>query len=176
MGAVPLLLWQQARAEYARLEPLNLPGATRLRLPPDDARNLHLTTLSQAAANAPKWRVGVGYEFLERPDGFNGLVAVYDLQFKDAPRVMDLGLLYRALQEKQVDIVAGNSTDGLIAALGYVVLNDDKNYFPPYEAVPLVRQDALARFPDGVWSVFSNAPQRRAAIPWAGCVARSRWN
>ena len=113
----------------------------------DDARNLHITTLSQAAAAAPQWRVGVGYEFLERPDGFNGLVAAYGLHFKDAPRVMDLGLLYRTLQEKQVDIVAGNSTDGLIAALGCVVLQDDRNYFPPYEAVPLVRQDALARFP-----------------------------
>jgi osmoprotectant transport system substrate-binding protein len=90
----------------------------------------------------------VGYEFLERPDGYKGLVAAYGLRFKGAPRVMDLGLLYRALQEKQVDIVAGNSTDGLIAALGCVVLKDDKNYFPAYEAVPLVRQDALARFPD----------------------------
>jgi len=97
----------------------------------------------------------VGYEFLERQDGYHGLVKTYDLRFAEAPRVMDLGLLYRALQNRSVDIVAGNNTDGLIAALGLVVLEDDKHYFPPYDAVPIVRpalfqecpraQDAFAR-------------------------------
>jgi osmoprotectant transport system substrate-binding protein len=113
----------------------------------DDARRMGIKSLSQAATFAPQWRAGVGYEFLERPDGFKGLAATYGLHFRETPRVMDLGLLYRALKDKQVDIVAGNSTDGLIAALDCVVLDDDKHYFPPYEAVPLVRQDSLARFP-----------------------------
>ena len=104
-------------------------------------------TLSQAAQYAPQWRLGVGYEFQERPDGLRGLEAAYGLRFADAPRTMDLGLLYRALGAHQVDIIAGNSTDGPIAARHLVVLDDDKHYFPPYQAVPLVREEALQRWP-----------------------------
>ena len=95
----------------------------------------------------PDFRLGVGYEFEERPDGLKGLQAAYGLKFSDAPRVMDLGLLYRVLQQGQVDIVAGNSTDGPIRALDFVVLADDKHYFPPYEAVPIMRADSLQRHP-----------------------------
>ena len=93
------------------------------------------------------WRLGVGYEFEERPDGLRGLEATYGLKFREAPRVMDLGLLYRALAAGQVDMVAGNSTDGPIRALGFVVLEDDRHYFPPYEAVPLMRADSIERHP-----------------------------
>ena len=92
--------------------------------------------------------MGVGYEFLERSDGYPGLVSAYKLKFAEPPRVMDLGLLYRALQSRQVDIVAGSNTDGLIAALDLVVLEDDLHYFPPYEAVPIVRPAVLQRFPE----------------------------
>lgn len=113
-----------------------------------DARRLHLKTLSDAAAVAPQLRLGVGYEFIERPDGYKGLVSKYGLKFAEAPRVMDLGLLYRALQNKQVDMVAGSNTDGLIAALDLVVLEDDRHYFPPYDAVPIVRRDTLERHPE----------------------------
>jgi len=60
---------------------------------------------------------------------------------------MDLGLLYRALQSKEVDLAVGNSTDGLIAALGFTPLQDDKHYFPPYDAVPIVRRQSLQQFP-----------------------------
>ena len=93
------------------------------------------------------WRVGVGYEFEERPDGLRGLEATYGLRLAGEPRVMDLGLLYRALGVGQVDMVAGNSTDGPIRALGFSVLEDDRHYFPPYEAVPLVREDSLRAHP-----------------------------
>ncbi|MGB6745950.1 MAG: glycine betaine ABC transporter substrate-binding protein [Terracidiphilus sp.] len=113
----------------------------------DDARRLHLTTLSQAAQYTPEWRLGVGYEFEQRPDGLPGLSKAYGLRFKDTPRTMDLGLLYRALNDHQVDMIAGNSTDGPIQAFGLTVLEDDKHYFPPYQAVPLVREDALRRWP-----------------------------
>jgi osmoprotectant transport system substrate-binding protein len=92
-------------------------------------------------------RLGVGYEFEERPDGLKGLEAAYGLRFATAPRVMDLGLLYRVLSQGQVDMVAGNSTDGPIRALGFAVLEDDKHYFPPYEAVPVMREDSLQRHP-----------------------------
>jgi osmoprotectant transport system substrate-binding protein len=114
----------------------------------DDARRLRLKTLSDVAAVSSQLRLGVGYEFLERPDGYKGLAAKYGFKFAEAPRVMDLGLLYRALQNKQVDIVAGSNTDGLIAALDLVVLEDDRHYFPPYDAVPIVRREILERYPD----------------------------
>jgi osmoprotectant transport system substrate-binding protein len=113
-----------------------------------DARRLRLKTLSDAAAVSSQLRLGVGYEFVERPDGYKGLAAKYGLKFAEAPRVMDLGLLYRALQNKQVDIVAGSNTDGLIAALDLVVLEDDQHYFPPYDAVPIVRRETLQRNPE----------------------------
>jgi len=113
----------------------------------EDARSLHLATLSQAAPYAPKWRLGVGYEFEQRPDGLPGLSAAYGLKFASAPRTMDLGLLYRALNAHQVDMIAANSTDGPIQAFGLVALEDDKHYFPPYQAVPLVRAEALQRWP-----------------------------
>jgi len=114
----------------------------------EDARRLHLKTIDDAGPYTPQWRAGFGYEFMERPDGYAGLAKVYGLEFSSAPRILDLGLLYRALLDKQVDLVAGNSTDGLLAARDLVILEDDKHYFPPYEAVPIVRQDTLARFPE----------------------------
>ncbi|AXC09396.1 L-proline glycine betaine binding ABC transporter protein ProX [Acidisarcina polymorpha] len=113
----------------------------------EDAKRLGIQTLSEATRYASQWRLGVGYEFEERPDGLRGLSAAYGLRFDGSPRTMDLGLLYRALNSKQVDIVAGNSTDGPIQAFGLAVLRDDKHYFPPYQAVPLVREEALERWP-----------------------------
>lgn len=114
----------------------------------EDARRYDLRTLSQSARYTPQWRLGVGYEFEQRPDGLPGLSKVYGLRFAEPPRTMDLGLLYRALNAHQVDMIAGNSTDGPIQAFGLTVLEDDKHYFPPYQAVPLVRDDALRRWPE----------------------------
>ncbi len=114
----------------------------------DDAEKLHLRTVSDMAPYAPKWRAGFGYEFMERPDGYRGWIAAYGLHFAGEPRILDLGLLYRALADKQVDVVAGNSTDGTIASLHMVALEDDRHYFPPYEAVPLVRRDTLDKHPE----------------------------
>jgi osmoprotectant transport system substrate-binding protein len=128
-------------------EPLGFENTFAMVIRGDDAKNLHLQEISDVAPLAPKWRAGVGYEFLERPDGFAGLTKNYGLHFGGSPKVMDLGLIYRALVDHQVDIVAGNSTDGLIDALGLVALADDRHYFPPYDAVPIVRQSTLARFP-----------------------------
>jgi len=114
----------------------------------EDARRWNLKTISDAAQYTPQWRAGFGYEFMERPDGFAGMARLYGLRFAESPRVLDLGLLYRALLEKQVDFVAGNSTDGLLSARDLVILEDDKHYFPPYEAVPVVRSETIARHPE----------------------------
>jgi len=128
-------------------EPLGFENTFAMVVRGDDARDLHLRTTSDLAPIAPKWRAGVGYEFLERPDGFPGWSTRYSLHFAAPPNVMDLGLLYRALLDRQVDVVAGNSTDGLIDSLHLVVLEDDQHYFPPYDAVPIVRRGALEKFP-----------------------------
>jgi osmoprotectant transport system substrate-binding protein len=114
----------------------------------EDARRLGMKTIDDAVAHAGQMKLGVGYEFEERPDGLRGLEAAYGLKFAGEPRVMDLGLLYRALEAHQVDMVAGNSTDGPIRALGLTVLADDRHYFPPYEAVPLVREDSVRKHPE----------------------------
>lgn len=98
----------------------------------------------------PTARAGFGYEFLERPDGFKGLSAAYGLHIAGQPRIMDLNLIYRALASNDVDVTAGDATSGQIASLNLVVLDDDRQYFPTYEAVPLVRAAVLLRYPQVV--------------------------
>ena len=143
---------QRVRSEYQRrfaldvLPSLGFNNTFAIVVRGEDARRLRLKTISDAAPYTRGWQAGFGYEFMERPDGFAGLARTYGLAFRETPRILDLGLLYRALLEKQVDIVAGNSTDGLLAARDLTMLEDDKHYFPPYEAVPVVRADALGRF------------------------------
>lgn len=145
------LAFQRVKDEYHRrfdlevLPPLGFNNSFAIVMRGEDARKENLTKLSQLAPLAPKMRMGIGYEFLERQDGYKGLIKVYDLKFAEAPRIMDLGLLYRSLEAKQVDVVAGSNTDGLITALDLVVLEDDRTYFPPYDAVPIIRPQALQR-------------------------------
>jgi len=103
-------------------------------------------TLS-AAAMQRAWRLGIGYEFRQRPDGLDGLLKTYHLRMNGDPLTMDLGLLYSALQTRKVDMIAANSTDGMISALDVAVLADDRHYFPPYQCAAVVREDVLARHP-----------------------------
>jgi osmoprotectant transport system substrate-binding protein len=141
---------QQAYAQRFNLEvtePLGFENTFSMVVRGEDARRLHLHNTSDIVPYAPKMRAGFGFEFLERPDGFSGWSQLYGLHFAASPSVMDLGLIYRALVDKKVDIVAGNSTDGLIEVLSLEPLVDDKHYFPPYDAVPIVRRDSLTKFP-----------------------------
>ena len=139
-------LYQQ-RDQVTVEPPLGFQNTFAMVIRGDDARRLHLTTLSEAAQYTPRWHLGVGYEFEQRPDGLPGLSEAYGLKFAGPPRTMDLGLLYRALEAHQVDMIAANSTDGPIEALKLTVLEDDKHYFPAYQAVPLVRDEALEEWP-----------------------------
>jgi osmoprotectant transport system substrate-binding protein len=147
-------VYERVKNEYESLFGLTLAPAFgfndtfAMEIRGEDARRLNLKTLSQAAGYARQWRAGFGYEFMERPDGFAGLAAAYDLHFAGPPRIMDLGLLAPALKDHQIDIAAGNSTDGLIPALDLFVLEDDRHYFPPYEAVPVIRQQTLQQHPE----------------------------
>ncbi len=114
----------------------------------EDARKLGLRTISDAARYTPQWRAGFGSAFLDREDGYRGLVSAYNLRFADAPRAMDLSLTYRALADKQIDLIAGDATNGLIAKLDLFALEDDRRYFPPYHAAPVIRTETLKRHPE----------------------------
>ena len=146
-GAGAVLTRVRAAYEPAGLvwtPPLGFDNTFALVVRSDDAARAGVRTISDAARHAGEWRAGFGYEFKERADGYPGLARTYDLDFREI-RIMDLGLLYRALAERQVDVVAGNATDGLIEHLGLTVLTDDKRYFPPYQAATVVRRDILER-------------------------------
>jgi osmoprotectant transport system substrate-binding protein len=147
-------VYQQVKSEYDSRFGLTLGPAFgfndtfAMEIRGADARRLNIQTLSQAAKFTPQWRAGFGYEFMERPDGYRGLAAAYGLRFADPPRIMDLGLLARALKDHQIDLAAGNATDGLIPAMDFFVLADDKHYFPPYEAVPVIREQTVRQHPE----------------------------
>jgi osmoprotectant transport system permease protein len=129
-------------------EPLGFNNTFAIIVRKADANQFNLKTISDAAPHTAKWTAGFGYEFMERDDGYPGLAKLYNLRFPASPRVMDLGLTYKAAAEHQVDFIAGNSTDGLIDALGLTVLQDDKKYFPPYDAVPVIRNAVLIKHPE----------------------------
>lgn len=147
-------VYQRVKQEYERRfsltlgPPFGFNNTFALEIRGEDARRLHLQTLSQAAQYTSRWRAGFGYEFMERPDGYRGLAAAYGLRFAGPPRIMDLGLLAPALKAHQIDIAAGNATDGLIPAFDLSVLDDDRHYFPPYEAVAVVREQTLRQHPE----------------------------
>ena len=128
------------------LPPLGFTNTFAVMIRSDDAMRLGIHTLSQLAAQAPQWHAAFGYEFLEREDGFLGLAKVYDLRFAERPRVMDLALTYQALADRKVDVIAGDSTNGLVRALGLTILEDDKQYFPAYQAAPVVSVEALGKY------------------------------
>jgi osmoprotectant transport system substrate-binding protein len=154
VASEPAKVLDRVREEYSRrfnldvLPPLGFNNTFAMVVRGEDARRLGIHTLSEAVPFAPQWRAGFGYEFSARPDGYPGLAAKYGLHFAGDPTIMDLGLMYRALLGKQVDIVAGNSTDGILAARDFTVLEDNLHYFPPYEAVPIVRNQTLERHPE----------------------------
>lgn len=137
----------QERFHFAVLPSLGFNNTFAVIIRGEMARRLNVHTLSEAAKYAPQWRAAFGYEFMERPDGYRGLARTYNLHFAQPPLAMDLGLLYRAIKDQQVDLIVGNSTDGLIQALDLVVLKDDRNYFPPYDAVPILREQTAQKYP-----------------------------
>jgi len=149
----PQAVYNKVKAEYASrfhlavMPSLGFNDTFVLVIRGEDARKDRVETISEAVPDAVHWRPGFGYEFMERPDGYKGLTKTYGLKFGEQPRIMDLGLLYRALFDHQVDLIAANSTDGLLEGHDLAVLKDDKDFFPPYQAVPIVRRQTLALHP-----------------------------
>src|SRR6476659_308795 len=150
----PRAVYDQVKQEYAEKfkvtvgEPLGFDNTFAILVRGSEARRLELKTISDAAPYAQNWRAGVGQDFMSRADGYPGFAKAYDLKFKEQPREMDLSLTYIALASGKVDLIAGNSTEGRIAALDLFQLEDDRHYFHPYEGVYLVRQDSLSRAAD----------------------------
>lgn len=148
----PRAVYEQVKQEYAsqyKVEvspPLGFENTFAILVRGADAKKLNLKTISDAAPHTPQWRAGFGQDFMSRADGYPGFSKSYGLKFS-AVREMDLSLTYIALSSRQVDLIAGNSTEGRIATLDLFQLADDRHYFPPYEAVYIVRQDSLARVP-----------------------------
>ena len=160
-GSDKARVYQRVKSEYESRFSLTLGPAFgfndtfAMEIRGEDARRLNVRTLSQAAQFTPQWRAGFGYEFMERPDGFPGMAVTYGLHFAGSPRIMDLGLLARALKDHQIDFAGGNATDGLIPALDLFALEDDRHYFPPYEAVPIIRQQTAKEHPEVVAALDS---------------------
>ncbi|HEY7218818.1 MAG TPA: glycine betaine ABC transporter substrate-binding protein [Candidatus Binatia bacterium] len=149
----PQEVLRRVKSDYASrfklewTEPLGFNNTFAILVRGEDAKRLGLKTVTDAAKISAQWRAGFGQDFMSRADGYPGFARTYGFHFEET-REMDLSLTYRALAEKQVDLIAGNSTDGLIARYGLVQLEDDRHYFPPYDAVPVVRQAALEKHPE----------------------------
>lgn len=158
------------KAEYSRrfhlawLAPLGIDNSFAMVVRGTDARAQGLKTLSDAARMA--WALGVGYEFEQRADGLAALKSIYGLQLKGSPKTMDLGLLYKALEQGQVDMIAANATDGVLSKMDSVILEDDKHAFPPYEVSFVAREELLKERPevraalDELSGKFTNAKMR----------------
>jgi osmoprotectant transport system substrate-binding protein len=149
----PAVVLEQVRAEYSNgfhldwLDPLGFDNSFAMTIRGEDGRARHLQSLSDAAADSMGFTLGAGYEFLTRPDAYGALNRAYSIKWNAAPKSMDLGLLYQALEQKQVSMAAANTTDGLLNKLDVTVLQDDKHVFPPYQACIVIRQETLAAYP-----------------------------
>ena len=153
IDADPQRVLESVRRHYAEagltvLDPLGFENTFAILVRGADARALRLRTLEDAAPHTTRWRAGFGYEFLQRADGYPGLAHAYGFAFASPPRAMDLSLIYRALADRQVDLIAGDATSGLIEAYDLVMLEDSRRYFPPYDAVPIARSATLLARPE----------------------------
>jgi osmoprotectant transport system substrate-binding protein len=129
------------------MDPLGFNNTFAMVILRSDAEARHIRSLSDAGAYRPGWKLGAGYEFVQRADGLAGLQKAYGLRLSEKVRTMDLGLLYVALEQSQVDMAAANSTDGQLSSHKFVTLDDDQHYFPPYQAAFVVRENAFSKFP-----------------------------
>ncbi len=152
-GSAPAEVLARVRSAYLRdfqiewLDPIGIDNTFAMVVRGADARARHLESLSDAAKASDRWVLGVGYEFEQRADGLPALDKTYGIRWNGRPRSMDLGLLYKALEQGQVTMIAANATDGLLSKLDLKMLRDDKHAFPPYEVAIAARQDAMRQTP-----------------------------
>jgi osmoprotectant transport system substrate-binding protein len=129
------------------MDPLGIDNTFAMVVSGADARANHLENLTDAAMVNSPWALGVGYEFQQRSDGLAALDRTYRLHWTGSPQTMDLGLLYKALEGRQVTMIAANATDGLLSKLDVKVLADDKHAFPPYQVSIAASQERLRETP-----------------------------
>ena len=129
------------------MKPLGFNNTYAMVVRAEDAERDGLRTVSDFARVSADRTIGFSFEFAERQDGYQGFIETYEMKFNRAPKTVDLALIYRALRDGGIDLGVGNSTDGLIQSLNLIILEDDRRYFPPYDAAAVVRQAALDRFP-----------------------------
>ncbi len=129
------------------LEPFGFNNTYTVVMRADVADSLGIHKVSDLAGKAADFHFGCTHEFLERADGIKGLEAKYGIKFKQASG-MDPGLIYTAVRDKRIDLTNGFATDGRIPAYGLKVLEDDKQFFPPYFGAPVVREDTLKKHPE----------------------------
>jgi osmoprotectant transport system substrate-binding protein len=147
----PALVLAEVRNGYKQwnlrwMDPLGFNNTFAMVIMRSDAERHHIQALSDAGAYPPGWKLGAGYEFVQRDDGLSGLKKTYGLRLTEI-RTMDLGLLYSALEQQQINLAAANSTDGQLSSDKFTALVDDKHYFPPYQAAFVVREASLQKFP-----------------------------
>ena len=130
------------KLDIAVLEPLGFNNTYAMAVRKETADKYNLKTCSDLAEVSDELILGSTIEFVDRPDGYQGLKKVYDMNFKDTNAV-DGGLRYTALDSKDSDVIDAFSTEGLLKVYNLVVLEDDKNFFPPYYCVPIVRNEII---------------------------------
>jgi glycine betaine/choline ABC-type transport system substrate-binding protein len=146
-------VYRRVRSEYQQRfglkwgPPLGFNNTYALAMRSGHAAKSRIRRISDLAKHLDTIRTGFGHEFLEREDGYRGFTGAYGLEFAIPPRGMELGLIYQALAEEEVDLVAGSSTDALIEKLRLIVLEDDRSFFPPYDAAPVYRPDTAEKYP-----------------------------
>ena len=149
----PAAVLARVKSEYLQkfhlewLDPLGIDDTFAMVVNGPEARGRHIETLTDAAKTPEAWTLGVGYEFEQRADGLAALEKTYHLRWTGAPKTMDLGLLYKAMEQGQVTMIAANSTDGLLSKMDLKVLQDDRHAFPPYQVGIVVRQEAMRQAP-----------------------------
>lgn len=130
------------------LEPFGFNNTYTITMRAGQAEKYNITRISDLKIHQNFLKCGFTTEFIERSDGYNGLKAKYKLSFKIRPKELDPGLMYKAVKEKEIDVICGFATDGRIRAYNLLVLNDDKNFFPPYYAAPLIRNEIIEKYPE----------------------------
>jgi glycine betaine/choline ABC-type transport system substrate-binding protein len=156
----------ERRSQLILLKSLGIDNVFAMVIRGEDARKNHIATLSEAALSKTPWKLGAGYEFQSRIDGMPALNK-YHLPLAGAPRAMDLGLMYKALDQGQVTMIAANATDGPLVAHDWTVLKDDQNAFASYQACIMLRPDMAADEPrlrpalEELTGKFSNDTMRK---------------
>ncbi len=148
----PRTTLNRVRAEFLSqwnlvwLSPLGFENSYALAMPSTLAQKLNVRTISDLVKVAPTMKAALGYEFIQRPDGMPGLERIYGLRFKEIV-AMQQTIKYQAASTGKVDILDVYTTDGRLAVYDFTVLEDDLNFFPPYEAAALIREATLERLP-----------------------------